>query len=138
MTHEKKSPRRGDEGLKQNNRDKSNYSRCPTFPANGSHVTHCRAVLAYLLTGAKVDQFTYYERTGYPLVDFRTRISDLYQIHNWPIEREFHHTLDFNGEPRRVMWYWLNQKAMKVLYERNPKFKQRCLLLRDTFERGEL
>src|SRR5690554_4292276 len=115
MTHEKKSPRRGGEGSQQNNQDGLNYSRCPTFPANENHATHCRAVLAYLLTGAKVDQFTYHLRTGYPLVDFRTRISELHLNHKWPIERKFHDTFDFNGEPRRVKRYWLDRMAMRAL-----------------------
>lgn len=102
--------------------------KTPTFPRNETHATHCRAVLQCLLSGEKIDQFLYHARTGLPLVDYRTRISNLYLAHGWPIEREFHVTRDFNGEPRRVKRYWLNQSAMQGYYRRVPAFEARCAL----------
>lgn len=137
MDGQRKSPRRGDEGLQKNNQDSSNYSRIPTFPANERYSTHCRAVLACLLTGAKVDQFTYHTATGLPLVDYRTRISNLRLDHYWPIDDEFHDTYDTgNGEPRRVKRYWLNRAVMQSLFKQDPIFKRRCELLRESFEQG--
>ncbi|WP_431023793.1 hypothetical protein [Halomonas sp. H5] len=98
----------------------------PSFPTQGHHITHCRAALALLLSGERVDQFVYHQRTGLPLVDFRTRISNLTIINRWPIEREFHLTYDFNDEPRRVMEYWLDRARLAALYRANPDFKARC------------
>lgn len=137
MDGKKKSPRRGDEGLQKNNQDSTNYSRIPTFPANERYSTHCRAVLACLLTGAKVNQFIYHQTTGLPLVDFRTRISNLRLDYYWPIEDEFHNTRDFNGEPRRVKQYWLDRERLQSLYKRSPEFKHRCQLFRENFFKQE-
>lgn len=101
-------------------------NQLPTFPTSGNHVTHCRATLALLLGGGRIDQFVYHQRTGLPLVDFRTRISNLSLKNGWPIEREFHLTRDFNGEPRRVMSYWLDLELMKACFAADPAFKARC------------
>lgn len=111
-------------------------SRYPSFPPDKNHGTHCRAALGCLLTDEKVDQFSYHQTTGYPLVDFRTRISNLRLTYDWPIEDEFHQTRDFNGEPRRVKRYWLDREAMQALFERQPEFKQRCLLFSESFKQG--
>lgn len=104
-------------------------SRCPTFPtsANG------RAVLGCLLTGSKVDQFSYYQTTGGPLVDFRTRVSELSREHYWPLADEFHNTRDFNGEPRCVKRYWLDRVELLALFDGFPDFKHRCELFSDKF-----
>lgn len=102
---------------------------CPTIPASGKHASHCRAALACLLRGGKVDQFNYHNATGNPLVDYRTRISNLRLTYEWPIASEFHYTNDFNGEPRRVKQYWLDRKALADLFRENPEFDQRCALL---------
>lgn len=100
--------------------------KMPTFPHEGNHASHCRAALLMLLNDERCDQFTYHLETGFPLVDFRTRISNLYLNHGWPVEREFHETHDFNGEPRRVKYYWLNQSTMEDYFRCDPDFKQRC------------
>lgn len=114
----------------------THHSRCPGFPANENYANHCRAVLGCLLTGEKVDQFIYHAKTGLPLVDYRTRISNLRLKYHWPIEDDFHDTFDFNGEPRHVKHYWLNQKAMGLLFERYPGFKDRCTLLAEEGYQG--
>lgn len=114
----------------------THHSRCPQFPANENYANHCRAVLGCLLSGEKVDQFTYHTKTGLPLVDYRTRISNLRLKYHWPIEDDFHDTFDFNGEPRRVKHYWLNQKAMGLLFEHYPGFKDRCTLLAEEGNQG--
>lgn len=102
--------------------------KMPTFPTNENHASHCQGVLVMLLNGEPCDQFAYHLQTSYPLVDFRTRVSNLYLNHGWPIEREFHETFDFNGEMRRVKHYWLNQSAMQEYFRCDPGFKQRCML----------
>lgn len=138
MTGQKKTPAPMAVGGEGSEKTFSNAhsSRCPTFPPDENHGTHCRAVLGCLLTGGKVDQFSYHQTTGYPLVDFRTRISNLRLAHHWPIEDEFHETRDFNGEPRRVKRYWLDRDAMQALFKRQPEFKHRCMLFSESFKQG--
>ncbi|WNK19359.1 hypothetical protein P1P91_10895 [Halomonas piscis] len=109
--------------------DTHHSSRCPTFPTS----EHGRAVLGCLLTGGKVDQYSYYQTTGHPLVDFRTRVSELSRDHYWPIDGEFHETQDFNGEPRRVKRYWLDRAELLALFERCPSLKHRCEVFSDKF-----
>ena len=136
MTYQRKAPAVGDGKGHNQNTHTHHDSRCPTFPANERYSTHCRAVLGCLLTGGKVDQFTYHTATGLPLVDFRTRISNLRLEHNWPIEDEFHDTQDFNGEPRRVKRYWLDRAELLALFERCPNLKHRCEMFSESFKQG--
>lgn len=135
MKHAKQSPELAGTGFEAQGitTDAHHSSRCPTFPANEYHATHRRAVLGCLLTGGKVDQFTYHSMTGCPLVDFRTRVSNLRLEHHWPIADEFHQTTDYNGEPRRVKRYWLDHAELLALFERCPDLKRRCELFSDKF-----
>lgn len=131
---QKKSPVPAATGSEAKGSASSEYysSRCPSFPASA----HCRAALGCLLAGGKVDQFTYHTATGCPLVDFRTRVSELSRDYHWPIADEFHDTRDFNGEPRRVKRYWLDHAEMLALFDRCPSLKRRCELFLAHFERG--
>lgn len=136
MMSERKSPAPAATGCEASNEPllNSHCIRCPTLPTNGEHATHCRAVLQCLLSGEKIDQFLYHARTGLPLVDYRTRVSNLRLNNHWPICDEFHLTRDFNGEVRRVKWYWLDSDKMELLFHEYPGFQQRCAAL--TFEFG--
>ncbi|EWH00457.1 hypothetical protein [Halomonas sp. BC04] len=100
-------------------------SRLPRFPTQEHFITHTRAVLAMLLRGDGCDQYSYHRLTGLPLSDFRTRVSELYRA-GWPIDREFHQTLDTNGEPRRCKHYWLNAEEMAGYFAAAPVFRVRC------------
>lgn len=109
--------------------------KTPTFP-HSQHATHCHDVLGLMLSGVMADQFIYHTETSNPLVDFRTRVSNLRLNNGWPILDEFHTTHDFNGEPRRVKRYWLDASAMEAHFKRDPDFKQRCMLFVDAFKAG--
>lgn len=131
MDNQKKSPAlAGTGGEAQGKASNTHHSsRCPTFPTS----EHGRAVLGCLLTGDKVDQFSYYQTTSHPLVDFRTRVSNLRLDHHWPIDREFHQTHGLNGEPRRVKRYWLDRAELLALFERCPNLKHRCEVFSEKF-----
>jgi len=100
-------------------------SQLPRFPTQERFITHTRAVLAMLLRGDACDQFAYHRNTSLPVADFRTRVSELYRA-GWPIDREFHLTLDTNGEPRRCKHYWLDSEQLAAYYAADPAFKARC------------
>lgn len=137
MTGAKKNPAPAATGCEAQDKSFNDHSsRTPLFPANGNYANHCRAVLGCLLTGRKVDQFSYHSETGLPLVDYRTRISNLRLECYWPIDDEFHDTFDFNGEPRRVKRYWLNQDAMSLLFKLYPGFKDRCTMFTEQDKQG--
>lgn len=98
----------------------------------GNYATHARAALAMLLRGESCDQYTYHRLTGYPMADFRTRISELFRGCNWEIDREYHNTTDHNGQPQRCKHYWIDREWLKAVYSADPVLAARCKLLANT------
>ncbi len=99
-----------------------------TFP-NGRNRTHALAILAMLIRGDQCDQFAYHKATGFPIADFRTRVSELGLIHGWQIDRAWTHATDHNGQRQRCKCYWLNREWLAQAYAQNPELERRCKVL---------
>ncbi|MGD9662786.1 MAG: hypothetical protein AB7U63_16090 [Porticoccaceae bacterium] len=99
-----------------------------TFP-NGRNRTHALAILAMLIRGDECDQFAYHEATGYPIADFRTRVSELGRNHGWQIDRAWTHATDHNGQVQRCKHYWLDPEWLAQVYAENPELERRCKAL---------
>lgn len=104
----------------------------PEAPPIPDHL-HSRAALSMMLRRELTDQITYHLRTGNPIADFRTRISEL-TLSGWPVMRAFHWTHDTNGRPYRCKHYWLCPATMERIYAANPDFQRQCQALREVLE----
>lgn len=100
--------------------------KTPPFPDG----PHGRAALRMLLKGEPCDQIQYHLNTGYPIADFRTRVSELTQG-GWPILRAFHWTRDVNGHPYKCKTYWLDFQTLEAMFTADSVFRQRCQMLRE-------
>ena len=96
---------------------------------SGNHATHGRAILGMLIRGDECDQYRYHELTGFPMADFRTRISELGNRDGWQIDREYHHTRDHNGQPQRCKHYWIDPEWLARVFESDPVLAARCKML---------
>lgn len=97
----------------------------PAFPQS----KHSRFILAMLLAEMTCHQYSYHYKSGYPIADFRKRLSDVRKA-GWVTDKSTRQQVkDKDGVIRVCDLHWIDNDWLLGLFALYPDMQKRCALL---------